>query len=226
MWGMSRPRMSYHHGDLRNALVAAAAQMVEESGQERFSLREAARSVGVTANAAYRHFADRSALLTAVAASGFEELSRRMAAAMARRGRTADDGPTATGRLRAVGRAYVELALERPELFRLMFSPSGLSCLDGGASQIHGPTPAALLGGVLDDLVAEGHMSTEWRTGAELRAWAAVHGFASLVLDGRSGLQTKAQRADALAAVLDFIITGLCDRPSPSRPSSARRRRA
>ena len=118
----------------------------------------------------------------ALITSGFEELSRRMAAAMTRRGRTADDGATATGRLRAVGRAYVELALERPELFRLMFSPSGLSCLDGGASQIHGPTPAALLGGVLDDLVAEGHMSTEWRTGAELRAWAAVHGFASLVL--------------------------------------------
>ena len=81
---MPRPRAPYHHGDLRNALVAAAAQMVERDGEERFSLREAARSVGVTANAAYRHFADRSALLTAVAASGFEELSRRMGAAMVR----------------------------------------------------------------------------------------------------------------------------------------------
>lgn len=223
---MPRPRVPYHHGDLRNALVAAAAHMVEQGGQEQFSLREAARSVGVTANAAYRHFADKSALLTAVAASGFEELSRRMVAAMARRGRTAANGATATGRLRAVGRAYVELALERPELFRLMFSPSGLSCLDGGASQMHGPTPAALLGEVLDDLIAEGHMSTERRAGAELRAWAAVHGFASLVLDGRSGLQTKAQRTEALAALLDFIITGLCDRPSATRPSSARRPRA
>lgn len=223
---MPRPRTPYHHGDLRNALVAAAAHMVEQGGQEQFSLREAARSVGVTANAAYRHFADKSALLTAVAASGFEELSRRMVAATARRGRTADNAATATGRLRAVGRAYVELALERPELFRLMFSPSGLSCLDGGAWQIHGPTPAELLGGVLDDLVAEGQMSAERRAGAELRAWAAVHGFASLVLDGRSGLQTKAQRTDALADVLDFIIAGLCDQPSASRPSSARRPRA
>jgi hypothetical protein len=53
-----------------------------------------------------------------------------------------------------------------------------------------------------------------------------VHGFASLVLDGRTGLQTKAQRTDALAAVLDFIITGLCDRPSATRPPSARRPRA
>ena len=223
---MPRPRTPYHHGDLRNALVAAAAHMVEQGGQEQFSLREAARSVGVTANAAYRHFADKSALLTAVAASGFEELSRRMVAATARRGRTADNAATATGRLRAVGRAYVELALERPELFRLMFSPSGLSCLDGGASQMQGPTPAELLGGVLDDLVAEGQMSAERRAGAELRAWAAVHGFASLVLDGRSGLQTKAQRTDALADVLDFIIAGLCDQPSASRPSSARRPRA
>ena len=222
---MPRSRMPYHHGDLRNALVAAAAHLVEQGGQERFSLREAARSVGVTANAAYRHFADKSALLTAVAASGFEKLSRRMVAAMARRGRTTD-GATAVGRLRAVGRAYVELALEQPELFRLMFGPSGLSCLDGGASQIHGPTPAELLGRVLDVLVAEGQMSTERRAGAELRAWAAVHGFASLVLDGRSGLQTKAQRTNALAALLDFIIAGLCDRGSSTRPSSARRPRA
>ena len=223
---MPRPRTPYHHGDLRNALVAAAAHMVEQGGQEQFSLREAARSVGVTANAAYRHFADKSALLTAVAASGFEELSRRMVAATARGGRTADNAATATGRLRAVGRAYIELALERPELFRLMFSPSGLSCLDGGASQMQGPTPAELLGRVLDDLVAEGQMSAERRAGAELRAWAAVHGFASLVLDGRSGLQTKAQRTDALADVLDFVIAGLCDQPSASRPSSARRPRA
>lgn len=215
--------MPYHHGDLRNALVAAAAHMVEQGGQERFSLREAARSVGVTANAAYRHFADKSALLTAVAASGFEELSRRMLAAMDRRGRTATDRVTAVERLSAVGRAYVELALEQPELFRLMFGPSGLSCLDGGGSQIHGPTPAALLGGVLDGLVAEGQMSPERRAGAELRAWAAVHGFASLVLDGRTGLQTKAQRTEALAALLDFLIAGLCDRPSLVRhPRGAR----
>lgn len=222
---MPRPRLPYHHGDLRNALIDAAAQMVEQGGQERFSLREAARSVGVTANAAYRHFADKSALLTAVAASGFEELSRRMVAAMALRGRTASDRATATGRLKAVGSAYVELALEQPELFRLMFGPSGLSCLAGGASQIQGPTPEELLGRVLDDLVAEGQMSTERRAGAELRAWAAVHGFASLVLDGRTGLQTKAQRTDALAALLDFIMTGLCDRPSSTRPSSTRRPR-
>lgn len=223
---MPRPRPPYHHGDLRNALVSAAAQRVEEGGQEQFSLRETARSVGVTANAAYRHFADKSALLAAVAASGFEELSRRMVAAMARRGQTADDGNTATGRLRAVGRAYVELAIERQELFRLMFSPSGLSCLDGGASQILGPTPAELLGEVLDDLVAEGRMSRERRVGAELRAWAAVHGFASLVIDGRSGLQTKTHRADALVAMLDFIISGLCEGSSVTPRSSARRPRS
>jgi hypothetical protein len=56
-------------------------------------------------------------------------------------------------------------------------------------------------------------LSTQRRAGAELRAWSAVHGFASLVLAGRTGLQTKAQRTEALAAVLDFIIKGLSDRP-------------
>jgi AcrR family transcriptional regulator len=66
---------AYHHGDLRNALVAAAVQLVERGGEASFSLREAAREVEVSPNAAYRHFDDKSALMTAAAAEGSDKLA-------------------------------------------------------------------------------------------------------------------------------------------------------
>jgi AcrR family transcriptional regulator len=80
---MTQARDAYHHGDLRNALVASAVRLIEASGPGAFSLREAAREVGVSANAAYRHFDDKSALITAVAADGFARLAERMRRAMA-----------------------------------------------------------------------------------------------------------------------------------------------
>jgi AcrR family transcriptional regulator len=82
---MALQRDGYHHGDLRNALVASAVRLIEASGTSSFSLREAAREVGVSANAAYRHFDDKSALMTAVAAFGFRQLATQMVGAMARR---------------------------------------------------------------------------------------------------------------------------------------------
>ena len=68
---MTDSKEPYHHGNLRHALTVAAAHLVEQHGSDGLSLREAARAVGVTANAAYRHFDDKAALLTAVAARGF-----------------------------------------------------------------------------------------------------------------------------------------------------------
>src|SRR4051812_37531896 len=101
---------SYHHGDLRRALVEAAAGLLEDKGHEALSLREAARLAGVSHNAPYRHFADRDALLNAVAANGFNELGARMAEARGSLG------------FRGVGEAYVAFALAHPRLFHLMFA--------------------------------------------------------------------------------------------------------
>ncbi|MBN8617163.1 MAG: helix-turn-helix transcriptional regulator, partial [Deltaproteobacteria bacterium] len=79
---MKKPQDAYHHGDLRNSLVEEAVRVVEREGLEAFSLREVARRVGVSANAAYRHFADKDALLGAVASHGLGVLARRMREAM------------------------------------------------------------------------------------------------------------------------------------------------
>jgi len=75
---MRQPREAYHCGDLRNALVASAVRPIEAGGPGAFSLREAARKVSVSANAAYRHFEDKAALLNAVAAADLSRLAQRM----------------------------------------------------------------------------------------------------------------------------------------------------
>jgi AcrR family transcriptional regulator len=204
---------AYHHGDLRNAMVAAATKLVKQGGEEAFSLREAARDVGVTANAAYRHFASKSDLTAAVAAQGFENLARRMRKAMEAVSRRSGKDVPSIARFKAVGRAYVEFALDNPRLFRLMFGEQGICCLHGETKQQRAtatPTPYELLGQSLDELVAGKLLAPRMRPGAELKAWSLVHGFASLALDGRALFTDRRGRSAALESMLDFAVAGLC----------------
>lgn len=99
---------TYHHGTLRATLLGAAAKMIEREGLAGLSLREAARRAGVSHAAPYRHFADREALLAALAAEGFAELGRVL------------EGKSG----RSLGEAYVQFALQHPQRFRLMFTLS------------------------------------------------------------------------------------------------------
>lgn len=194
-------------------MVAAATKLVKQGGEEAFSLREAARDVGVTPNAAYRHFASKSDLTAAVATQGFEELAQRMRNAMEAALRRSGKDMPSIARFKAVGRAYVEFALDNPRLFRLMFGERGISCLHGATSQhpaTAAPTPYALLGLSLDDLVAEKLVAPRMRSGAELKAWSLVHGFASLALDGRAVFPDGRGRSAALESMLDFAVAGLC----------------
>jgi AcrR family transcriptional regulator len=207
---MSVHRDGYHHGDLRNALVASAVRLIETSGTSSFSLREAAREVGVSANAAYRHFDDKSALMTAVAAFGFRQLATQMVGAMASAAGGRAKGPASVARFKAVGRAYVEFAVAHPELFRVMFGECGAVCRQAEPGDDATEDPWSLLGKTLDALVADGLLATEVRPGAELKAWSVVHGFASLALDGLAALPSADERAAALDALLDFAVVGLC----------------
>jgi AcrR family transcriptional regulator len=207
---MSVHRDGYHHGDLRNALVASAVRLIETSGTSSFSLREAAREVGVSANAAYRHFDDKSALMTAVAAFGFRQLATQMVGAMASAAGGRAKGPASVARFKAVGRAYVEFAVAHPELFRVMFGECGAECRQAEPGDDATEDPWSLLGKTLDALVADGLLATEVRPGAELKAWSVVHGFASLALDGLAALPSADERAAALEALLEFTVVGLC----------------
>ncbi|MFM7232221.1 MAG: TetR/AcrR family transcriptional regulator [bacterium] len=211
-------RDAYHHGDLHNALVASAARLIERGGPSAFSLREAAREVGVSANAAYRHFDDKSALMTAVASDGLGRLARRMRQAMDRAAATRSDVAPSVARFKAVGRAYVEFALENPELFRAMFGECAARALQDEAGSRAAETPWGLLATTLDALVADGWLAPERRAGAELKAWSVVHGFAALALDGNPTASVTRQRAAQLESVLGFTVLGLCGRlESPVR---------
>lgn len=205
---VSLSKAAYHHGDLRNALVEVGLDLIEQVGAEAFSLREVAREVGVSANAAYRHFADKGDLLIAIAVVGFEKLSDRMQQAISEARPKGATKSRAVAQFKAGARAYVDLALERPELYRLMFGSAGRACLAAEAALI-GRTPGVLLGSMLDNLVDEKWMSKHQRAGAELRVWSTVHGFASLALGGPLAELSKRERDRALEDLLDFVIAGL-----------------
>ena len=106
-----KPRATYHHGDLRAALLSATRALLDEGGVAAVSLREAARRAGVSPAACYRHFTDKEALLTALAVQGFEEFAQALGQAF-RGGRKS---------FAEMGTAYVSFAVQRPGLFRLMF---------------------------------------------------------------------------------------------------------
>src|SRR5271167_4118544 len=111
--GVDRVR-PYHHGNLKDALLDAAAALITEVGPQYFTLREVTRRAGVSHNAPYRHFRDKDELLAAVAAQGFRELTRAMQEAV-------EPQSNALDKLKQSGLAYVAFAIRRPEPFTVMF---------------------------------------------------------------------------------------------------------
>ncbi len=202
-------KSTYHHGDLRNALVLTAVRLIEAGGLDEFSLRATAREVGVSANAAYRHLHDKSDLLNAVAQHGFEQLGQRMCRAMSATRTGRNQAELAVNRFKATGRAYVDFALAHPELFEVMFGSGGTHPLVPKDSADDQAGTYALLGSALDQLVTHGVLDPARRPGAEFKAWVTVHGFARLCLDGAVQLQSAAMRAEDLESLLDFAVAGI-----------------
>jgi AcrR family transcriptional regulator len=192
-------RAAYHHGDLRQALLDVALELIAEHGPDGFTLREAARRLGVSHSAPYRHFIDKDALLIAVAEAGFAELYRSGRAASD----AADDAPRS--RLRAFGEAYLRFAIEHPSQYRVMFGRA-----------ISKPTPVLreasdLAFGLLEAQIAEVVGCVDVRDLA-MAVMAGVHGLAMLALDGMLGEDDGefGARFDALTeTTLDLIDAGL-----------------
>ena len=151
----------YHHGDLRRALLAAAVEVLGERGPAELSLRDLARRAGVSHAAPAHHFGDRTGLLTAVAVEGYGLLADELGAA-------------GDGGFLEIGVAYVRFAVAHRAHFSVMFRPELLRTDDPALVEARAAT-AALLYGAGDD-----RRSVE----AGVAAWAIVHGFATLWLDG------------------------------------------
>ena len=173
------PRRGYHHGDLKNALRAAAGTLLARHGAQCVSLREIAVVAGVSHTAAYRHYADKQALLADLAEEGFRRLAQINRETMA----ATTGGPLA--QLEACGRAYVRFGLEQPQLLELMF---GQAVPDWSA---HPGLQAASedLAQTLAGIVAAGQATGEIRAvplgDVTLAAWSLVHGLALLIVGRR-----------------------------------------
>jgi AcrR family transcriptional regulator len=165
---------AYHHGNLRAALIDAGLGLIQEKGIRALTLREIGARLGVSRSAAYRHFADKSALLEAIAEAGFIEFAEAQERAKRRA------APNFTARLAAMGEAYVRFANRRRAHFEVMFS-----------APLKPGTPAAEAGGrafaVLEQTIREGQQSGDVRSGdSNLIAqsiWAWVHGISVLRMD-------------------------------------------
>jgi AcrR family transcriptional regulator len=167
---MPASKATYHHGDLGAACIGAALELLEEGGATALSLRAVARRAGVSPAAPYRHYADREALVSAVAVVGYRELAERLAAA--------HPAPSNPDQLADVAVAYVRFASERPALFRIMF---GELC-DRDNDERVAATAAVTL--YLQEIVARCFPDSDPAALAPA-IWALVHGLAFLHLDGK-----------------------------------------
>lgn len=200
---------AYHHGNLRAALIEQGVELARAEGPDGVVLREVARRAGVSHNAAYRHFADRDALLAEIAEVGMRRLGEAMQGEMAQVSESAAL-PRAIALLHATGRAYVHFALAEPGLFEVAFAAHGEPPHAGpDPDPDGGPHPFDLLGRALDELDRVGGMGPGRREGAEVLCWSAVHGFAQLHLDGPLRDVPEADRETSLETLLDQIERGL-----------------
>ncbi|MEM1252716.1 MAG: TetR/AcrR family transcriptional regulator [Cyanobacteria bacterium P01_H01_bin.21] len=178
-------KKSYHHGDLRRALLDSAMAIIEEQDISALSLRQVARRTGVSHTAPYRHFADKEELLAAVAEEGFQVFSRYLE-------RARDAEPTPLKQLQATGNAYIEYALRYPTHYRVMF---GSYCHDADAFPSL-TTTANQSFQILVEIIEAGQVKEEIKTGEPrllaLANWSLVHGLAMLLLDNRLEIEEEA----------------------------------
>lgn len=166
-------RATYHHGDLRQALLNNACDILETEGAEGLSLRSVAARSGVSHNAPYRHFRDRSALLSAVAERGFQDLTEKMASAAG-----AEDP------LARIAEAYLTFARARPQMYRLMFASEAVRAAPGPDPQLRATSKRtfdAVRTAVKESLSKQSGNAD----GVAAMVWAPLHGLALLLIENR-----------------------------------------
>ncbi|MDX2019626.1 MAG: TetR/AcrR family transcriptional regulator [Deltaproteobacteria bacterium] len=172
-----KPAHAYQHGNLRHALIQAGLRLLSEGGVANLSLRAAAQLAGVSHAAPYRHFADKEALVAAIAEEGFALLTAALQAS------TPPTPAAFAKRLAEMAVAYVNFALAHPAYLRVIFG--------GVVDKEHAPQSLRIAGetayGVLRTLVADGVAAGAFRAGdvdeMALSCWSMVHGFGMLLSD-------------------------------------------
>ncbi len=215
-------RQGYHHGNLREALLAAARDLIAERGPVGFTLVEAARRAGVSPAAPYRHFKDRDALVAEISRRGFAEFGKRLAAAWAR----ADKNPLSA--FSRMGDAYLAFARDDPGYYAAMFTPGPAKALRT-QSQAAGDTFQALQAAVARIAEQDPRSSTHL-AGLAFQVWALSHGIATLTAAGYfRPPDSRITPEDVLRAGVGALIAGAKARrqlgsPSKTAPAPASRR--
>jgi AcrR family transcriptional regulator len=196
-----RKRAAYHHGDLRRALLAETARTISKEGVEGVTLRAVGKRLGVSRTALYRHFADKPALLAAVAREGFQAFSRDLSQAW-----------TATGGgrsgFRAMGAAYVRFAIDNPSHYRVMFGAFKDLCERDPELAADANASFKVLLDAVVALQTDGLLRADPPQTLAQYIWAAVHGVAMLAIDGQLGPDPKAAGALTRFA-LERLATGI-----------------
>jgi AcrR family transcriptional regulator len=188
---VSTSRDRYHHGHLRAACLRAAMELLEENGAAALSLRAVARRAGVSPGAPYRHYADRDALVSAVAAVGYRELAGYLAAA--------HPSPSTPDDLAAVAVAYVRFALEHPALFRVMF---GEPCDRDSDERV---AATAAISEYVGAIVRQSFPGAN-EEAMTIAVWGLVHGLAFLHLDGKLDASSPAVVSARVRAAVHAVL--------------------
>lgn len=196
---------TYHHGNLGEALLDAVEAIIDEKGLAGVSLREAARRAGVSHSAPAHHFGDKQGMLTAYAVRGFREFGRRMRRAY----EAAGDDPQE--RFEAIGRTYIQFALENRNTFEMMFreehhTPDDPALRDAAESAF------GVLMDAVDGMKASGLIGDADPMIVALGAWSRVHGMAALWLDGAVSMFTDRD----LPSLMDEIFATERVSPTPA----------
>ncbi|MEM0980373.1 MAG: TetR/AcrR family transcriptional regulator [Cyanobacteria bacterium P01_H01_bin.58] len=196
-----RSKATYHHGDLRQALIdAALAIIVEDRDAANVSLRAAARRVGVSQAAPYRHFADKDALLAAVAEEGFQRLLKALD--------TGSD-PNPLARLQSSGVAYVKFAIAHPAHYRVMFSTFRIE--QGNDSSLNAAAGAAFA--VMVDAISAGQAIGAIQPGHPRQlawiTWSLVHGLAFLLIDRQLPVVDEQDMLSLVTLATQSLVYGL-----------------
>jgi AcrR family transcriptional regulator len=204
-FGSGRPREGYHHGNLREAMVQAALDMIRDRGPSGFSFAEVARAVGVSGAAPYRHFRDRNALVAEIARQGFLRLEAELARAWS------DGRPNPHAALENCGRAYLAFARREPAAYAAMFHP-GFPMEDEAELAAAYDRAFAVIRRAADKVTAS--VTTPRKPPAlmvALHAWSLAHGIASLFIGDPNGTRRKLPMApeDLLEAGLLIYLQSL-----------------
>lgn len=205
-----RPKKRFHHGDLREALIAATRELLIQHGPDGFTLADACRRAGVTTAAPYKHFRDKQEILEEIVLRGFEELTAAIAKAVAEGGSGTIAGIT------AMGASYVDFAVAQPALFRLMFGHKPEIMKVRQVDQIG----RQCLKKVMEEVAAysrkHGHAADAEKIA--LRLWTFVHGASSLQLDGDYERVAPGLDVYELIARVTPILLGVTpDKHAPGR---------